>query len=191
MSIKALKPKRDSHFLQGYFKPKNRDKYIGNPDTIIFRSSYEKILFIILDMDDNVARWNSEGIKIKYFYPVDKKFHTYYPDVYVEKKNAEGKIVKILGEVKAIKFITAPKKPTHTATLKQKKAYLKEMAGFVKNMCKKGAAEKWCKERNFIYHFYTDAFFRKFSLTQLEQLHSSYRPKIVTPKLPSIEGTSA
>ena len=93
--IKNLKPKRDSKFLEGYFRPKFPEKYVGNTSQIIFRSSYEKMMFIILDLDPKVIKWNSEGIRVKYYYPVDKKWHSYYPDVYFEKKDGD-KIIKAI-----------------------------------------------------------------------------------------------
>jgi hypothetical protein len=39
MSIKNLKPTSSGQFKQGYFNPKNPEKYIGDLAKIIFRSS--------------------------------------------------------------------------------------------------------------------------------------------------------
>ena len=80
--IKELKPKRDSQFKQGYYIPSYPQKYETNTKQIIYRSSWEYKLCKWLDLTPEVIEWASEPGAIKYFYTLDKKIHTYYPDFY-------------------------------------------------------------------------------------------------------------
>lgn len=161
--------------MQGYYYPKNPEKYTGSSKTIIFRSSYELIMFIILDINPSVLKWNSESIKIKYFNPIDKKVHSYYPDVYFE-KIVDGSVVRILGEVKGESFLKKPIKP-NTKDIKKYRSYIKKMHQFVKIVAKKQAAEKFCKEKGIRYEFFSESFFSKYDLEGLMKMHS-IKPKI-------------
>ena len=78
MSIKNLKPSSNSGFVQGYYTPENPDKYIG-PTPIIYRSSWERKFCIMCDTKDNVLKWSSEPVQIKYRSTMDKREHTYIP----------------------------------------------------------------------------------------------------------------
>ena len=46
--------------MKGIFKPKNKQKYIGNPDNVIFRSSWELSFMNFIDRSDVVVKWASE-----------------------------------------------------------------------------------------------------------------------------------
>ena len=116
MSIKNLKPSGNSGFVQGYFEPQNPDKYIG-PTPIIYRSSWERKFMIMCDTKDNVLKWSSEPVEIKYWSSMDKKEHKYYPDFYMKTEGDEGP-VEWLVEIKPEAQI---KKPTPPKT-KSKKA---------------------------------------------------------------------
>jgi hypothetical protein len=172
MEIKGLKPKKNSKFEQGYYKPIYVEKYIGNPNSIIYRSSFEKKMFMMLDMDKDVIKWNSECIKIKYFYPVDKKFHYYYPDVLFV-KNINGKEVTIIAEIKAKTFFTCPKKPPQNATKKQKIRYLKQKSIYIKNVFKKKYLDEYCQKMGYYSKVYTDDFFKKIDEESLMKQYSS------------------
>ena len=62
------------------FIPKNKEKYKGNIDTIIVRSSWEKEVMIWLDTHSKVKSWVSEELVIPYISPVDNRRHRYFPD---------------------------------------------------------------------------------------------------------------
>jgi hypothetical protein len=86
--------------MQGRFKPANPHKYIGNPDKIIFRSSWELRLFKYLDAMPGILRWASEEFSIPYLSPIDGKVHQYFPDAFVIYKNKSGELVKEIIEIK-------------------------------------------------------------------------------------------
>ena len=74
-------------FRQGYYKPKNPEKYKGNTLSVIYRSSWERKVMEFFDTSRNIEWWNSEGLVIPYM-SIDKKIHRYFPDfIFLNKKN--------------------------------------------------------------------------------------------------------
>ena len=45
---------------KGKYKVKNRGKYNGNADDVVYRSGWEKQVMIFLDENTAVEKWNSE-----------------------------------------------------------------------------------------------------------------------------------
>lgn len=70
---------RNKRYNQGYFYPKNKHKFIG--EYAIYRSGLELKYFQFLDNNPKCIKWNSEGVKIPYFWEGDNKWHTYYIDL--------------------------------------------------------------------------------------------------------------
>jgi len=77
---------------KGRFKPRNPNKYKGNPDNIIYRSLWELKLMRYLDHHTDVLEWASEEFYIPYVSPIDKRVHRYFPDFWIKKKNPEGQV---------------------------------------------------------------------------------------------------
>lgn len=153
MSIKNLKPNGNSGFIQGYFTPKNPDRYIG-PTPIIYRSSWERKFMIMCDTKDNVVKWSSEPVEIKYIYSYDKREHKYYPDFYMKTKTKEG-FEEFLVEIKPEAQIRKPSPPTK----KSKKAlasykFLAEQ--FIKNRDKYAYAKQWAENRGWRFIVLTE-----------------------------------
>jgi hypothetical protein len=100
--------KRNKKFHQGFYVPKNIQKYVGKIDNIIYRSGLELKFFRFCDNNPNVVEWGSEEIKIPYRDTLQQKTRTYFVDAYV--KIQEGDIVKkYLVEVKPWKQTQEPK----------------------------------------------------------------------------------
>lgn len=89
--------------MKGRFIPKNPQKYIGNPNNIIFRSSWEVSVLKWLDSHPSVVKYGSEEIKIPYIKPTDGRVHHYYPDFVAVILDAAGSPRKYLLEVKPFK----------------------------------------------------------------------------------------
>lgn len=90
----------NGRYHQGIYKLKNPKKYIGNPDNITYRSSWEKRAFNWLDTSPKILKWNSEEVVINYLSKLDGRIHRYFVDLYFEAKDKDGNIKKILAEVK-------------------------------------------------------------------------------------------
>ena len=143
--------------LKGKFKPKNPSKYSGDPTNIIYRSSWELKVMVLLDSHPNVLRWGSEDIVIPYESPVDGRIHRYFPDFFVEQINKDGKKEKILIEVKPKHQTIAPSvgnKLTPKGMISKK--YLSEVMTYGVNQAKWRAAIELCKDRGWKFQIMTE-----------------------------------
>lgn len=142
---------------KGKFKPKNPVKYTGNPTNIIYRSSWELKLMVLLDNHPNVLRWGSEEIAIPYESPIDGRIHRYFPDFFVEQINKDGKKEKLLIEVKPM-YQTQPPDQSNKLTPKGmiSKKYLNEVMTYGVNQAKWKAASEMCKDRGWKFQIMTE-----------------------------------
>ena len=129
----------------GRYQLMNRNKYKGNPDSIVYRSMWEKYCFIWCDTNPQVKAWSSEEVIIPYYYDVDKKYHRYFPDLKIQLEDRT-----LLVEIK-------PDKETKPPTGQKKtKRYINEGMTYIKNMNKWEAAENFCKDRNWEFQIWTE-----------------------------------
>ena len=133
------------------YSPENSDKYVGNPNNIICRSTWERKMCKYLDKNVNVLRWASEEVSIPYISPIDKKHHKYYPDFLAEIKQKSGSVQTFLIEIK-------PDKQTKPPTTKNKrtKTHNINMKTFVINDAKWKAAEKFCSDNDWKFTVLTE-----------------------------------
>jgi hypothetical protein len=154
MSIKRVKPTKNSGYVQGYFNPKNVDKYVG-PEPIIFRSSWERKFMIWCDNNPKVLRWSSEPIQIKYWSSIYKKEKTYHPDFYVLVEKEDGSQKQLLVEVKPESHIKKPQPPkTNSRKAVENYKYLAEQ--YVTNRDKYVAAQKYAIDRGWQFVVMTE-----------------------------------
>jgi hypothetical protein len=156
-----------NNFKQGYYTPKNPEKYIepeGKTEVRpFFRSSYEERVFVWADLNKNVKRWGSECIAIPYIlYEWSDKYrkklpkkHKYYIDLYCEILTSQGKLVKYIIEVKPLKQTEAPK-PPKKKTKKSKERFIFEQATWEKNQAKWIAAQKYAVENGLEFKILTE-----------------------------------
>jgi len=143
------------NFKQGIFKPKNKKKYIGNADNIVFRSGWELRVMNWLDQNTNVIEWCSEELMIPYFFQGDGKTHRYYPDFLIKLKSKNGVNRKIIIEVKPAKETVLPKKPKRM-TKKSKVRYLNECMTYQKNSDKWESATAYAKKNGMEFKIMTE-----------------------------------
>lgn len=154
MSIKNVKPTKNSGFHQGYFKPTNPEKYAG-PLPIIYRSSWEYKFCIWCDINDKVLVWSSEPVEIKYWSRQGNKQRTYHPDFYFKILKQDGTFEEYLAEIKPKQQIQKPKPPTKMSK-KALKSYKFLAEQYVKNMDKYNAAKLYATERNWKFIVLTE-----------------------------------
>ena len=150
MSIKKVKPNANSGFRQGYYKPKNPQKYKG-PLPIIYRSSWERKFCHWCDHNEDVLYWMSEPFSIDYFNLLDNRIHKYYPDFYIRlRRMDEGKEVfeNVVVEIKPKAQLQKPKEPKRK-TAKAMTNYKYGYETYVRNLCKTDALQKLAKSRGF------------------------------------------
>lgn len=132
------------------FKPKNPQKYIGNPNNIICRSLWERTFCNYLDQNANIIRWSSEELQIPYISPMDNKVHMYYPDFLFEVQN--GQLIEtIVVEIKPEKQTKEPIKGD-----KSKKTFLTEMVQYQINKSKWESANKFCAKNGWKFKILTE-----------------------------------
>ena len=103
--------KRMAESIKSRYKPSYPQKYKGNPNNIICRSSWERRFCRWCDLNENIISWASEEFSIPYVSPVDNRVHRYYPDYLIKVKESDGKVKTYVVEVKPKKQTAPPKKP--------------------------------------------------------------------------------
>ena len=142
---------------KGKFRPKNPNKYKGNPSNIIYRSLLERRFMVYLDNNPSILKWQSEEIIIPYVSPVDNRVHRYFPDFYIKYKTSGGKVIEELIEVKPFSQCSPPNpKKKLTKTGRTSKRYLKEVQTYIVNDAKWNQAMKYCDDRNWKWRILTE-----------------------------------
>lgn len=131
-------------YHQGKFVPKNPDKYVGDVNNIIFRSSWERRAFAWADNNTSILKWASEEIIVPYVSPIDNRVHRYFVDMTVQyrAKNGETRIAMI-----EIKPHAQTMKPAPTKSGRITKRYLNEQYTYVVNKAKWKAAKAYCDKK--------------------------------------------
>ena len=135
----------------GRFTPKNPQKYVGDANNIIYRSSWECKVMSWLDRNDNIVSWASEELIIPYISPVDGRRHRYFPDFLVKVKTRDGAVKTMILEVK-------PKKQTEKPEQRKRitKQYINEIATWGVNQAKWKAATEFCLDRGWEFKILTE-----------------------------------
>lgn len=142
---------RDSKYNQGYFRPRNPQKYKGNPNNIVYRSSWELKFMKWCDLNENILEYGSEEFHIPYISPVDRRVHKYYPDFIIKVKESTGQIKTYVIEVKPKKQTQPPKRPK-----RQTKSYIYECTTWEVNKAKWRAAQEFCADRRIEFKIITE-----------------------------------
>ena len=137
--------------IKSIFKPQHPEKYQGNANNIICRSSWERKFCHWCDINENILRWASEEFSIPYVSPVDGRVHRYYPDYLIKVKESDGKVKTYVVEVKPKKQTAPPKKPK-----RQTKSYLYECKMYAVNQAKWKAADEFCKDNRIEFKIITE-----------------------------------
>ena len=145
-NIKDLRPSKKSGYKQGYYEINEKAKYIGKYP-VIFRSSWEKKFCQYCDNNPDIIKWSSEPFRIQYFNIMDKEFHYYFPDYFIQIKKAD-RILQYVVEIKPKSQLMKPIIPKKK-TLKAAMSYKKALSTYVTNLCKIRALKNFARDRNF------------------------------------------
>ena len=130
----------------GKYKPKNLNKYRGDPDKVTYRSHWEKLCFLWCDRNPDIKYWSSEETVVPYFWDIDKRYHRYFVDLKITFNNGKT----ILVEIKPAKETEPPKNANKS------KRYIGEAMAYVKNMNKWEAANAYAKDRGWEFQIWTE-----------------------------------
>ena len=131
---------------KGKYLVKNPEKYKGNPNNVVFRSSWELRFFNWCDKNPDILQWSSEEIVIPYKSPLDGKWHRYFPDVWM-KTSTDTYLI----EIKPFKETQEPKKKTRVT-----QKYLYEVKTWGINSSKWKAAQEFCNDRKWKFKIITE-----------------------------------
>ena len=81
---------------KGLYRPTNPKKYVGNANQIVYRSLLERRFMRYCDLNQDILYWASEELPIRYFNPIDKKFHRYFPDFVVKTSKQKKYMICLL-----------------------------------------------------------------------------------------------
>ena len=132
---------------KGKFTPKNKDKYLGDPRGIVYRSLWERNTFRWLDGNSDIVAWSSEEIVIPYVCGTDRKVHRYFVDLWFKTKDGR----KYLIEIKPKKELIPPKKGK-----KRSARYIQESLTFIKNQSKWKAAQEFALDQGWEFQVWTE-----------------------------------
>lgn len=135
---------------------RNTHKYLGDPNNVVIRSSWEANTFAFCDNNQYVLAWCSEEIVIPYMKPVfgtngtiTYKPAKYFPDLYVEYVGKDGEVLKELIEIK-------PKKQTRASRARNYATNFYENMVYAVNTAKWNAARNWCQSRGIKFSIITE-----------------------------------
>jgi len=136
---------------KGKYQPSYPQKYKGDPTNIIYRSLWERKFCVYCDMNENILEWGSEEIVVPYHSPIDNRYHRYFPDFYIKVRESNGKIKKMIIEIKPYKQCIEPK-----VQKRKTKGYIYEVVEYAKNQAKWNAAKEWCLDRGYEFKVLTE-----------------------------------
>ena len=136
---------------KGKYQPSYPKKYKGDPTNIIYRSLWERRFMIYCDTNEKILEWGREEIIVHYRSPVDNRYHRYFPDFYIKVKDKNGKIKKMIIEIKPYKQCIEPK-----VQKRKTKGYIYEVVEYAKNQAKWEAAREWCLDRGYEFKVLTE-----------------------------------
>jgi hypothetical protein len=146
---------KNSRFYQKELKVntlKHPEKYKGSCDTICIRSSWEYSMVKFFDKNANVLEWNSEGVIIPYFSPIDKQKHNYFVDFYVKVIDKKEKIREWLLEIKPYNETIKP----DIKSSRKKSTNMESIKRFVINQAKWASAKEFCQRNNMRFRVITE-----------------------------------
>ena len=136
---------------KSFYYPINPDKYRGNPNNIICRSSWERKLARWCDTNPNVEWWQSEEKALWYKWR-DGSAHRYYPDFSM---CIQGQIWLV--EVKPFSKTQKPKDISPKSKSKKKlQNYMENVIEYQKNQAKWKAATEYCERNGWKFKILTE-----------------------------------
>ena len=133
--------------FKGIYKPTNPKKYVGNPNNIVYRSLLERRFMVYCDTNPGIVQLASEELPIRYYNPIDKKYHRYFVDFIIK----TDKNKKMLIEIKPSRQTSRPKPPK-----KKTRSYMRESFEFIKNQAKWKAATAYAEDNNAVFKIITE-----------------------------------
>lgn len=137
-------------YTQGIYKVINRNKYKGNADNVIYRSSWELSYLFKLDTDPNVLEFSSEETIVPY-QDFKGTVRRYFVDFKVVRKVGDQIITELI-EIKPYKETIPPV----LSEGKKSKTKIREVLTWDTNQRKWESARKYCDKKGWIFRIVTE-----------------------------------
>lgn len=145
---------------RGYYKPRNKSKYIGNKSSIIWRSLWERSFCKYCDSNNKIVKWAIEPFTIPYYDKGTNKYRRYYPDFFIEMEDGTKYLIEIKPD-----YETKPPKMK-----KGSKKYLLAEQTYHTNQSKWKTAEKYCVNKGWIFKVVTEHTLKKMGIKIITSL---------------------
>jgi len=145
---------------KGKYKVKNRDKYVGDVDNVVYRSLWERNAFRWLESNSNIKAWAAEEVVVPYLCETDGKIHRYFLDLWFKTSDGETYII----EIKPKKETVPPKKPKRGS----RQRHLSESLTYVKNQSKWKAAHQFAQSKGWHFQIWTEDTLRELGIKILK-----------------------
>lgn len=159
--------------LQGYYKLQHPEKYIGDPNLIIYRSGWEKSFILWCDFSTSIIRWSSEPITIPYYDRISKleeckKYgldpndpknwvvKNYHTDFWIEIDKGDNIIERMFVEIKPSAKLKKPIPPRIDAPLKEQRRFNIEAKEYLINEAKFAAMKAYAEKNNAKFFVFTE-----------------------------------
>ena len=133
-----------SRYSQGYFTPRNPQKYVG-VGKIKYRSSWELVFMNFADNNDKILQWASEPMRIPYRNPLTGKQTVYVPDFLIMYQSGNKTITELI-EIK----------PKSQTMITEKTKSARDKASIAVNHYKWQAAQAWCHRTGINFRVITE-----------------------------------
>ena len=173
---------------KGKYVLKKPEKYIGNIGNITYRSLWERSAFVWLEKNDDVIKWSSEELIIKYLSEVDNRIHSYYPDLFIEYSNGKKLIVEIKPHKQTLppRNIDDLKKTSSKSTLSLKRKFIAESITYVKNTSKWKAANHFCEKHGMEFQIWDEYILKQLGIYTMSPLKAKRRNRRSSKKKTNI-----
>ncbi|USV40936.1 head completion protein [Xanthomonas phage BUDD] len=138
-------------YQQGRYRLLHPEKYVGNANDVVYRSSWELRFNRWCDLNPSVVKWNSEEIVIPYYSSAEFKNRRYFVDYIVQLKMADGSLKTLLIEIKPESQTIAPVKGR-----KKPERYLQECITYQVNQDKWTAARAYAAKHGMEFRVMTE-----------------------------------
>ena len=153
--MSSNKSKLNSKYNQGKYGLKNPEKYTGDPNDVVYRSSWELAFCHYLDNNTSITKWACEQPVVTY-QDLRGKVHRYYVDFFYEKlTNDVNGIEKVMVEIKPKNELFPPPRPKNE-TAKALENYEYSVRTHIKNKLKWSAAEEYATKRSMQFVIITE-----------------------------------
>jgi len=166
---------------EGFYNVKNKEKYLGDPLLVIYRSAWEFSFCKWCDYSPSIIRWSSEPLKVPYYDRVSKlkeckkygldpnnpanwTVKYYNTDFWIEIQKQEDIQERWYIEIKPKSKLIRPQAVPENSPLRVQKKYNKEAREFLINEAKFAAMGEFAKRNGAKFYVFTEDQLEKFGI---------------------------